>query len=351
MWRARPALALALGALLTGVSTRAEAPAPTVSLEVIRDAGAESCLESAALETAVERRLERPVFVPAGRGAVGVNLHFVRRTDRSFAAEVVLLDRHGTALGRRELKTRAAHCSALDDSLALVVALLVDSPEAREQAAAAPTTAHPAAPPSSAAPPVAASASAPRQTSVAIPPDVAAPREPYRFVVGASAAALAGPLPGLAWGAELFFAVRPPRFVELRLRPSLFPEREVTGPTPDQGGRLALISVALDICPLEHGSGRLRLSGCVGQSVGWARGEGFGYRQNANTGTLVYSLGVGASALIALAGPLGLEVGLGGAVPLERDTYVSHAENGATTEVFRAAPVTGMLAAGLALEL
>ncbi|HWP08395.1 MAG TPA: hypothetical protein VNN72_21785, partial [Polyangiaceae bacterium] len=79
--------------------------------------------------------------------------------------------------------------------------------------------------------------------------------------------------------------------------------------------------------------------------------EGFGYRQNANTGTLVYSLGVGASALFALAGPLGLQVGVYGALPLERDSYVSQAENGATTEVFRAAPVTGMLAAGLALEL
>jgi len=349
MWRARPALAFALGAVLTGGPTRAEAPPPAVSLEVTRGAAAEACLEGPALETAVERRLERPVFVPAERAAVRVTLHFERRSDRAFAAEVVLLDRHGTALGRRELTTRAAHCSALDESLALVVALLVDSPEAREQAEVAPVSEAPAAPSGSAAAP--AVTSAPPATTLAIPPDVAAPREPYRIVVGASAAALAGPLPGLAFGPELLFAVRPPRFVELRLRPSLFPEREVTAHTPDQGGRLALVSVALDVCPLEQGAGRLRLTGCVGQSVGWVRGEGFGYRHNASTGTLVYSLGVGASVLIALAGPLGLNVGLSGALPLERDTYVSQAQNGATTEVFRPAPVTGMLAAGLALEL
>ncbi|HEX5098309.1 MAG TPA: hypothetical protein VFV94_02370, partial [Polyangiaceae bacterium] len=178
MWRARPALAFALGVLLTRGTTRAEAPAPTASLDVTREAGAESCLEASALETAVERRLERPVFVPAGRGAVGVSLHFQRRAERTFAAEVVLLDRHGAALGRRELKTRAPHCSALDDSLALVVALLVDSPEAREQAAAPPAPESSAAPPSTAAPP-AASAAAPPETTVTIPPDVAAPREPY----------------------------------------------------------------------------------------------------------------------------------------------------------------------------
>ena len=138
MWRARPALAFALCALVTGGPTRAEAPAPTATLDVNRAEGAESCLEATALQTAVERRLERSVFVPPGRSAVGVKLHFERRADRTFVAEVELLDRHGTPLGRRELKTRAAHCSALDDSLALVVALLVDSPEAREQAAAIP---------------------------------------------------------------------------------------------------------------------------------------------------------------------------------------------------------------------
>ena len=312
-------------------------------LEVARGAGTESCIEQMALQTAVDRRLERPVF---GGTDLRVSLRFERR-ERTFAVEVVLSDRRGKPLGRRELKTQAPHCSSLDDSLALVVALLVDSSEAREQAAAsAPVEANAA--PASATP--SAAASSPRVT-VTIPPDAVAVREPYRVVLGASVAATVGPLPGVAFGPELLLAVRPPHFVELRLRPSLFPEREVSAPGPDRGGRLSLVQVALDVCPLEHERGRVRLSGCVGQSVGWVRGEGFGYLHNAETGSLVYSLGVGASALIALAGPLRCHLGLGAALPLERDTYVSHAADGATTEVFRSGVVAGMLAAGLALEL
>jgi hypothetical protein len=328
---------------LVGRSAYAEGATPRATLEVTRGTGTESCIESDTLERAVESRLQRSVF---GGGDVRVSLHFERR-QRAFTAELVLFDRHGTALGRRELKTQAAHCSALDDSLALVVALLVDSPEAREQAAAA----APATTGESTDGVVPKAPSEPPRVSVTIPPDVLAPREPFRVVVGGSFAALVGPLPGVALGPELLLAVRPPHFIELRLRPSYFPEREVSAPAPDRGGRLSLVQVALDLCPLEHDFPRVRLSGCLGQSVGWVRGEGFGYLHNSETGSLVYSLGVGASALLALAGPLGVSFGLGAALPLERDSYVSQAADGVTTEVFRSAPVTGMLAVGLALEL
>lgn len=346
MRRAGCALTCSL-ALLAGRPAHGEEPPPRVALDVVRGAGTESCIEGSALERAVEERLARPVF---GGDALRVNLRFERH-DRELVAEIDLLDRRGNSLGRRELKTTARHCSALDDSLALVVALLVDSPEAREQAAAA---AAPAPPASSTAPSptsTATPAREPPRVSVTIPPEVLAAREPYRVLVGASFAALVGPLPGVAFGPELLLALRPPHFIELRLRPSFFPAREVTAPAPDRGGRLSLMQVALDLCPLEHETSQLRFSGCVGQSVGWVHGEGFGYLHNETTGSLVYSLGMGVSARMALAGPLGVDLSLGAAVPLEHDTYVSQTASGVTTEVFRSAPVTGMLAAGLSLEL
>lgn len=334
-------------ALLAGRPVRGEEPPPRVALEVVRGAGTESCVEGDALERAVEARLGRPVF---GGDALRVRLRFERH-DRELVAEIDLLDRRGNSLGRRELKTKARHCSALDDSLALVVALLVDSPEAREQAAAAvapaPSSSSSASSPATSATPP----SEPPRVSVTIPPEVLAPREPYRVLVGASFAAIVGPLPGVAFGPELLLALRPPHFIELRLRPSYFPAVEVSAPASDRGGRLSLLQVALDLCPLEHETQRVRFSGCLGQSVGWVHGEGFGYLHNETTGSLVYSLGVGASARVALAGPLGVDLGLGAAVPLEHDTYVSQAASGVTTEVFRSAPVTGMLGAGLSLEL
>lgn len=340
MRRSCCALAYSL-ALLAGAHARAEPVTPRAALEVVRGAGTDSCIEQGELERAVDRRLGRPVF---GGNDLRVSLRFERR-ERTFTAEVVLSDRRGTALGRRELKTQAPHCSSLDDSLALVVALLVDSPEAREQAAAsASATANVV--PASIKPPSAA----PRVT-LTIPPDVTAARQPYRVLGAISVAAVVGPLPGVAFGPELLLSVRPPHFAELRLRPSLFPEREVNVPGRESGGRLSLVQVALDVCPLEHERGRVRLSGCLGQSVGWVRGEGFGYVHNAETGSLVYSLGAGGSALVALAGPLGLQLGLGAALPLQRDTYISQSADGVTTEVFRSGVVTGMLSVGLAVEL
>jgi hypothetical protein len=188
-------------------------------------------------------------------------------------------------------------------------------------------------------------------TRVTVPPDVLAPREPYRVTVGVAAALVVGPLPGVAFGPELSVGVRPPHFVELRLRPSFFPAREVTGPSPDRGGRLSLVQVALEVCPLEHEQGSLRLSGCLGQSIGWVSAQGFGYLENQAPSSLVYSLGLGAGALWFFAPPVALSLGLTAAVPLSRDAYVARAADGTSVEVFRSGVLSAGLAAGLVVEL
>lgn len=184
-----------------------------------------------------------------------------------------------------------------------------------------------------------------------MPPDVLAPREPWRVTLGAGAALVVGPLPGVAFGPELLVAVRPPHFVELRLRPSYFPEREVTGPAPDRGGRLSLVQVALDVCPLEHETAAVRLAGCLGQSVGWVSARGFGYAENQAPSSLVYSLGLGAGGLWFFARPLALSVGVSAAVPFARDTYVAKSVTGGNIEVFRSGAISASVVAGLAVEL
>jgi len=344
MGRTGLAFAFTLGLGLSGRVAHAETAPPRVLLEVTRAEGTASCIERAALEQAVERRLERPVFASANVD-LRLGVAFERR-GRTWMADVRLLDRNGTDIGRRELKTPAPHCSVLDDSLALVVALLVDSPEAREHAA--PPAASATVPPSSQPPP---QPSPPPTTTVTVPPDVLAPREPYRVTLGAAAALVVGPLPGVAFGPELLVAVRPPHFVELRLRPSFFPAREVTAPSPDRGGRLSLVQVALDVCPLEREVGAVRFSGCLGQSIGWVSAQGFGYAENQAPSSLVYSLGLGAGALWFFARPVALSIGLTGAVPFARDSYVAKAASGGTVEVFRSGAVSGGLTVGLVVEL
>jgi len=342
MGRTGLAFAFALGLGCSGRLAHAETAPPRVLLEVTRAEGTDSCIEREALQQAVERRLDRPVFASENVD-LRLGVAFERRA-RAWTADVRLLDRKGAEIGRRELKTAARHCSVLDDSLALIVALLVDSPEAREHAAPPPA-------PAATAPPQAPPPSAPPTTTLTVPPDVLAPREPFRVTLGAQAAFVVGPLPGVAIGPELVIGVRPPHFIELRLRPSFFPAREVTAPTPDRGGRLSLVQVALDVCPLEHDAGPLRFSGCLGQSVGWVSAEGFGYSDNQAPSSLVYSLGVGAGALWFVAAPVAVSLGLTAAVPFARDTYVAKSANGENIEVFRSGAVSAGVAAGLAVEL
>lgn len=341
MGRTGLAFAFALGLGCSGRLAHAETASPRVLLEVTRAEGTDSCIERGALEQAVERRLDRPVFASEN---VDLRLGVAfERGGRAWTADVRLLDRSGAEIGRRELKTAARHCSVLDDSLALVVALLVDSPEAREHAAPppAPVATAPSPPPPS----------PPPTTTVTVPPDVLAPREPYRVTLGAQASFVVGPLPGVAIGPELVIGVRPPHFIELRLRPSFFPAREVTGPTPDRGGRLSLVQVALDLCPLERDAGPLRFSGCLGQSVGWVSAEGFGYAENQAPSSLVYSLAVGAGALWFVAPPVAVSLGLTVAVPFARDSYVAKSASGDNIEVFHSGAVTAGLAAGVVVEL
>ncbi|HEV8548518.1 MAG TPA: hypothetical protein VGQ57_05805 [Polyangiaceae bacterium] len=353
----RSGLAFASAAVLAGLApfawcepvARAEGANPRVELALTRGEGTGGCLDSSALEKAVERRLEHPVFTSSTPVDLRLELAFEETPRRGFSAAIVLRDRTGAEIGRRELTTASRQCSVLDDSLALVIALLVDSPEARERATAAPPTASTSPSLPANAPPVPPPAPAPIR--VTIPPDVLPAREPYRVDVAATVAALVGPLPGLAWGPELTLAVRPPHFVELRLRPAFFPTRQVEGPSAGRGGRLSLVQVGLDVCPIEQELETLRFSGCVGQSIGWVNAEGFGFVRNGDPSSWVYSLGLAAGALWFPARPLFLSLGLTAAVPLERDSYVSLGPNGTSLEVFRPAPLSGELTAGLGLEL
>src|SRR5688500_741329 len=89
----------------------------------------QGCLDAAALALAVEAQLERRVFDEA-RAEVVVS-GTARRTDEGWVAELLLRRTDGTQIGMRELRTPSPECSALDEGLPLVVALMVDLPRSR----------------------------------------------------------------------------------------------------------------------------------------------------------------------------------------------------------------------------
>jgi hypothetical protein len=343
-------LALALGLVLWARTGHALEAEPRVTLAVTRGEGTGGCIREGAVERAVERRLHRRVFAETGPADLRIDLVLAREAGRTWSAKLVLRGPDGAELGARELDTRAPHCSSLDESLVLVVALLVDSPEAHdafEAAKSARTAPEREAP----RPPPPAPPKVPKPTPIELPPDTFAPREPYRFELGAGAGVLAGVLPGLPLGVSLTLGVRPPHFFELRVRPQLFFPHEARAPAADRGGRFSLVTVALELCPLDETSGQSSFFGCVGQRVGRVAARGFGFQETERSVELYYALGVSGGVAFWFARPLGVTLELGAEAPLTRDAYFSRGPNGEQRKIFQASPLAGAATAGLLLAL
>src|SRR5687768_1952397 len=133
-------------------------------LSVERGPGADACMDGARLARSVERRLKRRVFVSEAQADLRFRVRF-RGVGEQVEARIELSNRDGTSRGTRLLVT-TGHCSKLDDSLALSVALLVDAPPEPEPE---PEPVAPSAETAVAAPP-SKSEPARESTTIEIPP-------------------------------------------------------------------------------------------------------------------------------------------------------------------------------------
>ena len=319
-------LAFACAGLCTS-RARAEAPRSEARLEVVRDDSTRSCLTDKALQRSVERRLRRKVFGTDAPFSLRVTFE---RTESAWLAALELSDADGP-LGKRQLSTEARHCSALDDSLALVVALLVDTPPEREPPP--PITPHEAAPePARPARPRPA-----RPSALEIPAESFAPREPLGFGARGSGFVAAGLVPGLGLGAEVAVEVvlpRGPRIV-VSVDATLTREQSGSGGSAEFSARRA----GLELCGLGGSWGTLSVEPCVGQRVGWLGASGFDFDQNLDTTRLYYAVAAGGDAALTVARALRLSAGLRSEFPLTRDRFAERLPNGEREELFRVSPV------------
>jgi hypothetical protein len=294
-------------------------------------------MEKLELERAVERRLRRKVFQEPAELVVEVRL---ARADERWKAEIVLSDAERRELGRRDLDTAAKDCSSLDASLALVVALLVDSP---------PNPPPPAEMPPDAEKPVVPSPP-PRPTRLELPKDTPAPREPWRFVPVASVSVALDRLPGFAFGPRAGVQFLPPRFPEFRLSVGALLPKETTIGSEEFGGRFWLVDALFELCPFTHESDAVRLSGCIGQSVGRLSVTGVGFEQNDVEPGLDLVVTAGLSSFLMVARPFGVHLGLGAGFPLSRNSYSAATAEG-SVEVWQRGYVVGTGEIGVGLEL
>jgi hypothetical protein len=321
----------AAAAVAVAPGARAATRAPVhAALDWHRLPGGESCSDAATLERAVESRLGRKIFVShASADVVVVARVGPARRGTGWVADLELRTADGQVIGTRELTTADRSCSALDPSVALVVALMVDIPKS-DLPRPAPTP------------------RAPRQEK---PTPIRLPAEParsWRVKVELAGSAVAGVLPGVIAGANLGWGLKPPGWPLIQIDASLYPKAEVE--RDGLGTRFSFASVGLDLCPFEWEGLRARVWGCLRQRLGQITGDGFGFSENLRQSRAFYGVGLGAGAAFRLTGPFELVAGVGAEAPITRDRFTYLDAVGHTVQLFRMAPIFGSTELGLGLS-
>lgn len=333
------------GAILAAIlfaAAPAHAERPNVHLRVDRAAGTESCLDEKRLAGSVEERLGRRVFDASRPPELRVVVEFSEA--RRYAANIELSDALGV-LGHRELSTEARHCSALDDSVALIVALLVDTPPTRPDATESPVG--PAAPAAPAAP----ARVQPPATPIRVPARTLAPREPFTFDARIGGSLGVGQLPGAALGGELGFGIRPPRGPWVRLIGEVYAPTERRLEGEGAGVRLGLQRLGLELCGRFADFGALETELCAGQRFGRIPVSGFGFQQNREVTQISFAVSLGGNGYLRLGGSFAAYAGLHGEVPVVRQEFTARPDGQDDAVVFEQSPAALLLKAGLRVEL
>ncbi len=282
----------------------------TASLSWVRAADTEGCISTEALSSEVEARLGRSVF--GARSSADMRIEgSIQRVDSPnvrWRVRFTLYDVGGKPLGHRDLESDREDCAALDDSLALIVALLVDlhKDEAREQQRR-----------------LAPRPPAKKPTTFRIPKrtrKIDRRRAPEVWsAVGVSTSY--GYLPQAALGIRLAVGLDPAVFWPMELDAILtFPSERHTN---TGGARFTARSVGLSICPLTLRQSWVVTRACAGGRLGQLIATGFGFDETHEPNVLVPSGLARVTAMFPLGDHFGVSAGAGALVPLKRPRFVA----------------------------
>lgn len=326
-------------ALVWTTRAHAQSQPRTSSLSWVRMSGAESCVSTQTLARSVEARLRRVVFVSAAEADVSIE-GVIAPEDAGFRATITLRDANGAPLGTRELRRESGECSALDESLALIIALMID-PDARTEPPEEPTP-PPVEPPRTVIQKEIVVVQAPAKPAPK-------PKPTWRFDGGAAMTVLVGPLPGVGLGVQAHGLLEPPA-PEPSRRMGFWPVFEGFGaifPAASSDATSGNGSVTFSfgvlgggICPLRYHGDRLHLYACVQGQLGVLTARGSGFVHERSIAPRVY-LASGAAGRVSLrvVGPLAVRAGVGFAIPWLRHRYVYEETDGSVSELHRLAPV------------
>lgn len=299
---------IALVALLLGASHAVAAPVRRVELRWSQSDAA--CIGSDALAATVERTLGRPVFHSEATPAATLSGEIAPSGRDRYEAKITLRGRDGAVISERVLSTEG-DCQRLDESVAVVVALMVDGLEE----APAPLV-------------------VPKETPRPLPP----PRPPFGLALGLGGGASASLLPKIAAMFVLRGEIAPPDFVPVAVTMRVHAPSSAT--VDGIGGSFTAFTGEAAICP-GFGSS-LRAGVCGGAGAGVLSGSPMGGLVDTQGFVRpLFFASVLPYASVRIAGRLWLRAEAGVTMPLSRERW-GFVDAGTYTEVHRAGVVVPM---------
>jgi hypothetical protein len=310
---------IAIGAVI--LSAGDAAATESVRLDWVRGEGADACPDGTEIARRVQARLGRSVLSDDARRRIeGV----VERRGAGWRVTLRVRDADGTVVGRREIDASSADCEPVADAAVLAVALAIDPeaalgppPPAEAVEPPAPAPASPAPPPETcrAAEPIVLTA--PVYPGLVVRPCPEPPEPSYRLTASARALAAGGQLPRIAPGAALAADVR---FEERwHVGAELFWLPETLAPTgPFAFGLTAgAAQGCFDVVPFGRGA----LGVCLGVQIGALHAVVLDLVP-IEPGEQLWAAAAAHSRLdVALAEPLGAEVGIELGIPMVRHEF------------------------------
>lgn len=310
-------------------------------------AALEECGGKAAVQTSVERRLEREVFTDEAAADASLVISVDRVSEALWQAHISERDRTGTEVGHREVAIDADDCEKGVETLAIILAIMVGPPRMVVRPAPVvpvpvPETEPP--PPRKVAPEPAAAAKKP-----ALPPE-----SRWSFAPAAAMIAGSGVLPGVSWGIEGGVAVYPPLDrISFIARAQLWPPRS-TGTRPEVD--LERFSAGLLACRRMARVDTASFTLCTGLDGGWlsASAPSIG-RSSKGVSRILFDVPFEARGAVDLGSfhrGIRLEaiVAAQFAVLLQRDRFTFENRMGREVPLYRPAPVALTGTFGLAVH-
>jgi hypothetical protein len=362
-------LLIALGCRLSAPSPARAEPAPSAgpSFSWVRLPGAESCIAQADLAARIEARMRRAVFVRPADALLLVEGRIGPVTDGGFEAVIAVGDPAGQLFGERVLPLASSDCRALDDMVALVIAVTLRGsatgiPLPKEISAQLealfgdePTTLDPSTlPEREPQPPNPETIDQPVRVPVQNAGPSATPTWTFGLDAGMAVATGLQPDGTLAPAARLRVAWRDLVVVTAGAGLGLTQQESLTDPSNDEGATLELRVwyATLSACAVAARPFGGALELCARVALGQLRGKATGFERDYEAVAQLWSeLGPEVNVRAPLTGPLYARVGVGLPVRLSRPAFSYRSSEGQPVPAFAVARVgfMGELAFGVSL--